>query len=62
MNSAFIVYEELSRSRGCYPPRPCYNTLRDLLNSSYPTKAEFEITLSTSELIIHFLMENRPIL
>ena len=29
---------------GCYPPRPkgeVDNTLRDLLNSSYPTKAEF---------------------
>ena len=25
---------------GCYPPRP-NNTLRDLQNSSYPTKAEF---------------------
>ena len=31
---------------GCYPPRPktkikVDNTLRDLQNSSYPTKAEF---------------------
>ena len=29
---------------GCYPQRPkaeVDNTLRDLLNSSYPTKAEF---------------------
>ena len=29
---------------GCYPPRPkaeVNNTLRDLQNSSYPTKAEF---------------------
>ena len=29
---------------GCYPPRPkaeMDNTLRDLQNSSYPTKAEF---------------------
>ena len=29
---------------GCYPPRPSAsvdNTLRDLQNSSYPTKAEF---------------------
>ena len=28
---------------GCYPPRPKVeedNTLRDLLNSSYPTKAD----------------------
>ena len=30
--------------RGCYPTRPLAlvdNTLLDLLNSSYPTKAEF---------------------
>ena len=29
---------------GCYPPRPSAsvdNTLRDLQNSSYPTKGEF---------------------
>ena len=29
---------------GCYPPRPkaeVDNTIRDLQNSSYPTKAEF---------------------
>ena len=29
---------------GCYPQRPkaeVYNTLRDLQNSSYPTKVEF---------------------
>ena len=41
MNSAFVGYEELSRSRGCYPPRPSAsvdNTLLDLLNSSYPTQ------------------------
>ena len=34
-----------SAGRGeCYPPRPkaeVDNTLRDLQNSSYPTKAEF---------------------
>ena len=33
---------------GCYPPRPSasvHNTLRDLQNSSYPTKAEFNISL-----------------
>ena len=44
MNSAFVGYEEFSRSRGVYPPRlnaEVDNTLRDLLNSSYPTKAEF---------------------
>ena len=32
---------------GCYPTRPKaevhYNTLRDLQNSSYPTKTEFNI-------------------
>ena len=42
MNAAFVGYEELSR--GCYPLPPLTsvdNTLRDLLNSSYPTKAEF---------------------
>ena len=26
---------------GCYPQRPKDNTLRDLQNSSYPRKAEF---------------------
>ena len=44
MNSAFVGYEELSDQGGCYQPRPTAevdNTLRDLLNSSYPTKAEF---------------------
>ena len=46
MDSAFVKYEELSSSDpgGCYPPRPSAavdNTLLDLLNSSYPTKAEF---------------------
>ena len=44
MNSAFVGCEELSRSRWCYPPQPLAsvdNTLQDLLNSSYPTKAEF---------------------
>ena len=37
MNSAFIGYGE----GGCYPPRlkaEVDNTLRDLLNSSYPTQ------------------------
>ena len=41
MNSAFVGYEELSTSRGCYPPRRSAsvdNTLLDLLNSSYPTQ------------------------
>ena len=46
MNSAFVGYEEFSRSRGggCYPPRlsaEVDNTLLDLLNSSYAEKAEF---------------------
>ena len=38
-----------SAGRGeCYPPRPkaeVDNTLRDLQNSSYPTKAEFNNSL-----------------
>ena len=41
MNSAFVGYEEFSRS---YPPRlnaEVDNTLLDLLNSSYAAKAEF---------------------
>ena len=40
MNSAFIRYKELSRSRGCYPPRPSalVNNTLDPLNSSYPTQ------------------------
>ena len=36
MNSAFVGYEELSRSRRVLAKVD--NTLRDLLNSSYPTK------------------------
>ena len=35
MNSAFVGYEELSRSR---PSAQVDNTLRNLLNSSYPTQ------------------------
>ena len=41
MNSAFVGYEELSRSRTVLPPRSSAsvdNTLLDLLNSSYPTQ------------------------
>ena len=41
MNLAFVGYEELSRSRRVLPPRlstSVDNTLRDLLNSSYPTQ------------------------
>ena len=36
---------------GCYPPRPSAlvdNTLRDLQNSSYPTKAEFNNCFSVN--------------
>ena len=33
MNSAFVVYEELSRSR-----RVLFTEAKDLLNSSYPTQ------------------------
>ena len=40
MNSAFVGYEELSRSRRVLSTS-ADNTLLDLLNSSYPTKAEF---------------------
>ena len=38
MNSAFVGNEELSRSR---LSAEVDNSLGDLLNSSYPTKAEF---------------------
>ena len=41
MNSAFVGYEELSRSQRVCPLRPSAsvdNTPRDLLNSSYPTQ------------------------
>ena len=44
MNSAFVGYEEFSRSRRVLSTEAEAsedNTLRDLLNSSYPTKAEF---------------------
>ena len=48
---------------GCYPPRPSAsvdNTLRDLQNSSYPTKAEFNnIALLFIQSISLFLMEFR---
>ena len=39
MNSAFVGYEELSRSRRVLSTSD--NTLLNLLNSSYPTKAKF---------------------
>ena len=46
---------------GCYPQRPkaeVDNTLRDLQNSSYPTKAEFNnITLLFIQNIYSFLKE-----
>ena len=38
MNMAFVGYEELSRSRRV---AEVDNTLRDLLNCPYPTKAGF---------------------
>ena len=41
INSAFIGYEELSRSRREFPPQLSAlvdNTLQDLLNSSNPTQ------------------------
>ena len=44
MNSALVGFEELSRSRRVLSRRPLAsvdNTLLDVLNSSYPTKAEF---------------------
>ena len=40
MNSALVGYEELSRSRRVLSTE-AYNTRLDLLNFSYPTKAEF---------------------
>ena len=40
MNSAFVGYEELSRLRRVLSA-VVDNTLRELLNSLYPTKAEF---------------------
>ena len=41
MNSAFVGYEELSRSRRVVSTSASVdNTLLDLFNSSYPTKAE----------------------
>ena len=40
MNWAFVGYEELSRSRRVLSAS-LDNTLLDLLNSSYPTKAQF---------------------
>ena len=47
---------------GCYPPRPkaeVDNTLRDLQNSSYPTKAEFNNCFIFIQNISPFLMEFR---
>ena len=41
MNSAFVGFEELSRSRRVLSTSAfglCDNTLLDLLNSSYPTQ------------------------
>ena len=47
---------------GCYPPRPkakVDNTLRDLQNSSYPTKAEFNNCFIIHSKYSPFLMEFR---
>ena len=44
MNEAEYDMKNYADRGGCYLPRPkaeVDNTLRDLLNSSYPTKAEF---------------------
>ena len=38
MNSAFVGYKELCRSRRVRPKAEVDNTLLDLHNSSYPTK------------------------
>jgi len=63
LNSAFVGYEEFRRSRRVD------NTLHDLQNSSYPTKAEFnncqifgEETASSSwnlEMLV-FVEEEKP--
>ena len=48
---------------GCYPQRPkaeVDNTLRDLQNSSYPTKAEFNnCYIIHSKYFLYLLMEFR---
>ena len=45
LNSAFVGYEEFCRSRRVLSPSASVdNTLLDLQNSSYPTKAEFKCT------------------
>ena len=47
---------------GCYPQKPkaeVDNTLRDLQNSSYPTKAEFNNCLLFIQIIYSFLKEFR---
>ena len=44
LNEAELEMKNSSDQGGCYPQRPkdeVDNTLRDLQNSSYPTKAEF---------------------
>ena len=56
MNSAFVGYEELSRSRRVLSTS-ADNTLLDLLNSSYPTQphsliANYSICLSTLKIKI----------
>ena len=49
---------------GCYPQRPkaeVDNTLRELQNSSYPTKAEFNNALLFIQNISSFLKEFRSL-
>ena len=53
-----------SAGRGeCYPPRPSTsvdNTLRDLQNSSYPTKAEFNNCFIIHSKYYHVQINNIP--
>ena len=50
-----------SETGGCYPPRPSasvYNTLLDLQNSSYPSKAEFSNCFITLLKYFPFLLRS----
>ena len=59
MNWAFVGYEELSRSRRVLSSE-ADNTLLDLLNSSYPTKAQFIICfiIHSKEFLVQKHSEN----
>ena len=46
MNEAEYLMKNYGDGGGCYPSRPD-NTVRDLHNSSYDTKAEFNNSLKT---------------